>query len=114
LKKKNSFGFFRLETLGNTTELVQSAVKVLPAGLGIDRDQHAGVSAVLGVERAGLHLELAHRVEDDLRVLAVVGAHVGVDRAVQVDVVHAAPESVHVEGIGVVETPGGNRSGRWR
>ena len=36
-------------------------------------------------------------------VLAVVGAHIGIDRAVEVDVVHASTQSIHIELVGIVE-----------
>ena len=74
------------------------------AALGGDADQHAGIAAVLRREGAGLQLELADRIQADLGVLAVVRAHVGVDRTVEVHVVHAAAQPVHLERIRIVES----------
>lgn len=65
-------------------------MELLAAGLGVDGDEDARVAAIFGVEGGGLHLELADGIEGDLGVLAVVGADVGVDAAIEIDVVHAA------------------------
>jgi hypothetical protein len=78
-------------------------VKLATTALGVDRDQDAGIAAVLGVEGGSLHLELADCVERDLRVLAVVGAHVRVDGSIEEHIIHGAAEAVHLKGVGVVE-----------
>ena len=84
-------------------KLVGRAMELAAAALGVNGNHDTGVAAVLGAESAGLQFELAHRVEADLRVLAVVGADVGVDGAVEKDVVAAASLTVHVERIRIVE-----------
>ena len=84
-------------------ELISGAVERAAAALGVDGDHDARVAAVFGVEGAGLQLEFADRVQADLRVLAVIRAHVGVDGAVQKHVVAAAALAVDVERVRVVE-----------
>src|SRR5689334_11444658 len=66
-------------------------------------DQNARVSTVLGVEYTGLHLEFTDRIHAELRVLSVVRAYVGVNAAVEIDIVHTAAQTVNIERIGVVE-----------
>ena len=78
-------------------------MEFLPARLSIHRNHNAGVTSILGVEGGGLHLKLADRVQGDLRILAVIGTNVGIDRPVQKDIVIRAAQAVHVEGVGVVE-----------
>src|SRR5262249_9034115 len=84
-------------------ELVQRSVKLFGAGFGVDGKQDSGIAPVLGGEVVALNLELADRVHAELGVLAVIGTDVGIDRAVQEEVVTAAAHSVYVERVRVVK-----------
>jgi hypothetical protein len=77
------------------------------------RDQDAGVASVLRVERRILQLEFADGVETQLRVLTVVGAGVGIRRAVEHDVVHTVAQAVdHETGRAVEREPESGVVGR--
>ena len=84
-------------------ELVRRAMEVLAAALGVDQNHHARATAVLGVEVAGKRLEFADGVETQRRIFAVVRAYVGVDDAVQEEVIRRAAHSVDIEVVGLVE-----------
>ena len=84
-------------------EFVRRAVEVFATAFGVDQDHDARTAAVLGVEVAGEGLEFAHSVQAQRRVLAVVRAYVGVDDAVEEEVVCRAAHAVDVKVIGLVE-----------
>ncbi len=83
--------------------LVCGAVELSGAGLGLHRDHHAGITAVLGVEAALQYPELRDCVDTGLCVLRLVVAGVDIRRPVQVEVVLRSAPAQRVELRHVVE-----------
>src|SRR5579871_4947049 len=82
--------------VGVPVELVSGAVEVFAAALGVDQDHDARATAILGIEVSGQGLEFADSVETECGVFAIVRAHVGVDNAVEKEVVRCAAHSIDV------------------
>lgn len=76
-------------------ELPQRAVELLPARLGVDQDHDAWAGAILRVKVAGQRLEGAHGINAQVGIFAVIRAHVGVDHAIQKEVIGGAAHAVH-------------------
>ena len=84
-------------------ELIGRAVEVIATALGIDQNHDARTAAILGVEVSGEGLEFADCVETQRGIFTIVRAYVGVDDAVEEEVVRGAAHSVDIEIIGLVE-----------
>ena len=78
-------------------------MEILGTALGIGCNQDTRDASVFGIEGAGLHLKFAHRIETQLRILAIVRADVSVDAAIEKDVILTAAEPIDVERVGVVK-----------
>ena len=84
-------------------ELICGSVKVLAAALGVDQNHDPRAASILRVEVAGERLEFADGVNAQVRIFAVVCAYVGVDHAVEKEIVGRAAHSVDVEVVSLVE-----------
>ena len=86
-----------------TVELVARAVETLTATLGVDQNHDARAAAVLGIKVSGEGFKFAHGVDAEVGIFTVVGAHIGVDDAVEEEVIRSTAHSVHKEIVGLVE-----------
>ena len=84
-------------------ELIGRAVEVFATALGVDQNHDARTTPVLGVEVAGEGLEFPDGVEAQRGIFAVVRAYVGVDDAVEKEIVCRTAHPIDVEVIGLVE-----------
>ena len=88
---------------GVAVELICGSMEALATALGVDQNHDAGAATVFRVEVAGQGLEFTDCIEAQSGVFAVVRAYVGVDDAVEEEVVGRAAHAVHIEVVGLVE-----------
>ena len=72
-------------------------MEVLATALGVDEDHDARTAAILCIEVTGEGLELAHGIDAQVGVFAVVRSHIGIDHAVEEEIVGGPAHSVYVK-----------------
>ncbi len=78
-------------------ELVRRPMEMLAAALGVNQNHNTRAASIFRIEVPGERLKFAHGVNAQVCIFAVVGAHVGVDHAIEKEVVCCAAHAVDIE-----------------
>src|ERR1035437_954579 len=84
-------------------EFVQRTMELVAAALGINENHNARAATIFRIEIACESLEFAHGVKAQGGVFTVVCTYIGVDYAIEEEVVSGPAHSVHVEVVGLVK-----------
>src|SRR5262245_12757093 len=102
------FGFRRIKRTPSVERLIAkefigSSVEIFSAALGRCRDQDAGITTMLGAEVAVLNFELADCIQAHLCKLPVIRPHIGIDCAIEVDIVGSISQPIDIKPLSRIE-----------